>query len=270
MSYETKVDAASGKKVLQPAALWLHEEEGRTRATADDLAPVIEPALKDAGWPHGDAREFLRTVRDESGLLTGWDHETYGFMHLGFQEYLAARQIQSIYNRHPSVLDNLVNRFGQSWWQEVILLLLALDNPCPFEEFMQRLVRNPAFIRFPSLVEMCLDDAVERPLRPFIELLKAEPGKDPEHWQGQLAAIKLVERLDNPALDELIPGLVRHPFEEIRQRVGGRQARAAQKARVAPRGGYELVWIPGGEFLMGSPDSEEGRHDDEKDKPRIR
>ena len=30
---------------LQPAALWLHQEEGRTRASADELAPFIEAAL---------------------------------------------------------------------------------------------------------------------------------------------------------------------------------------------------------------------------------
>jgi hypothetical protein len=29
---------------------------------------------------------MLRTVRDESGLLTGWGPDHYGFMHLGFQE----------------------------------------------------------------------------------------------------------------------------------------------------------------------------------------
>jgi hypothetical protein len=40
--------------------------------------------LKPAQWRDGDAREFLRTVRDESGLLTGWGPEHYGFMHLGF------------------------------------------------------------------------------------------------------------------------------------------------------------------------------------------
>jgi len=31
----------------------------------------------------------------------------------------------------------------------------------------------------------------------------------------------------------------------------------------AEQGGYELIHIPGGQFMMGSPESEEGRDDDE-------
>ncbi len=48
-----RVTADTGRKVLQPVALWLHGEENRTRATANELTPVIEPSLKSVGWPHG-------------------------------------------------------------------------------------------------------------------------------------------------------------------------------------------------------------------------
>lgn len=255
---DKRVNADTGKKILQPVALWLHEKEGRTRATAEELLPVIEPALRDANWPHGDAKEFLRIVRDESGLLTGWDHETYGFMHLGFQEYLAARHIKKKFEQMPSVLNDMVERFGHSWWQEVILLLTS-ENPYFFEEFLRVLIQSPNFTEQPELLKMCFEDAAERPLGPLLDLLKTDPGKDPQHWQRQLLALKLIERFDNIALDELVEGLAGHPFDQIQQRVIWRKTQANQTVIQAPRGGYELVWIPGGEFPMGFNEPDEMR-----------
>ena len=270
IGYQTKVDARSGRQVLQPAALWMHQKEGRTRARVDELAPVIEPALKSAGWPHGKAEDFLRVVRDESGLLTGWDQEHYGFMHLGFQEYLAALEIQNKCLLGPEVLNDLAGRFGQSWWQEVTLLLLSLNNPSLFVPFMRILIQQPGFTQHPELVEMCLDDAAEKPVLPFVELLQAEAGKAPDHWQRQLAALKLVERLDNDALNALIEQLARHPYDKIRERVSQRTAKAEQKVIYAPCGGYELVRIPGKEFLMGSPGNEKERSDFEGPQHLVR
>jgi predicted NACHT family NTPase len=77
------VSAQIGRRALQPVALWLHSEDGRTRAKASDLATHIEPVLKAVDWSGGTAKDFLRTIRDESGLLTGWDIDSFGFMHLG-------------------------------------------------------------------------------------------------------------------------------------------------------------------------------------------
>ena len=39
--------------------------------------------------------------------LTGWDIDNYGFMHLGFQEYLAAREIRTRAFNEPQVLQEL-------------------------------------------------------------------------------------------------------------------------------------------------------------------
>jgi hypothetical protein len=48
-------------------------------------------------------------------------------MHLGFQEYLAAREIQRVFIAgcgKSNVLQHLAEKFGQGWWQEVTLLLI--------------------------------------------------------------------------------------------------------------------------------------------------
>jgi hypothetical protein len=54
--------------------------------------------------------------------------------------------------------------------------------------------------------------------------------------------------------------------DQMRQNVGQPNDPAEQKTMKAPRSGCELVWIPGGEFLMGSPDAEDWRN--ERDGPQ--
>jgi len=115
-----RVSARTGRELLGPVALWLHGQEGRTRASLAELAPVLEPAIAKAQWP-GDAAGFLRAVRDESGLLTGWGQDRYGFMHLGFQEYLAAMDIRRrvlddlVAGRPPAALTELAAHYPDSW-----------------------------------------------------------------------------------------------------------------------------------------------------------
>jgi formylglycine-generating enzyme required for sulfatase activity len=256
IDYKARVDAQTGRRVLQPAALWLHEEEGRTRAQASDLGPVIAPALKAVKWQHGTPEEFLRAVRDESGLLTGWDQENYGFMHLGFQEYLAAREIRIQAYQDPSVLHELATHFGESWWQEVTLILLALEEPSHFEAFMRELVQLPALVEHFSLVEMCLEDAVETSVQPFVDLVSSAPGNDRGLWERQMKALMLIERLDAPALEPLEPALMKHPHEPIRQRTKARKDPETQWIISTQRVGYLLVSIPGGSFMMGSTEYE--------------
>jgi formylglycine-generating enzyme required for sulfatase activity len=257
------ISADTGRKVLQPLALWLHEEEGRSRAGADQIAPVIEPVLSSARYEGGGAREFLHTIRDESGLLTGWGDEQFGFMHLGFQEYLAAREIARRSYADESILAELAGHFGESWWQEVSLLLLAQEELPLFKPFMRQVVRLPAFANHPDLVEACLDDALEVNEAPFVELVESAAGTDPEQWVRQLSALRVLERRDSLELDRLKRALQDHPSPEIRAWLGVEAAKAAVEVIRPEPSGYELVLIPGGTFQMGSPKSEKGRYGDE-------
>ncbi|GBC61833.1 hypothetical protein DENIS_2795 [Desulfonema ishimotonii] len=256
IGYQSRFNAQTGRRVLQPAALWLHQEEERTRATAAELGPVIAPALKAVGWKHGTPEDFLKAVRDESGLLTGWDQENYGFMHLGFQEYLAAREIRIRAYKDAGVLRELAGHFGESWWQEVTLILLALEEPSHFESFMAELVKLPAFAENAGLVEMCLDDAAETSAEPFIELVRQSPGDDRELWKRQMAALRIVGRLDESAVKPFEAVLADHPFDEIRRWAKARSDQKDRDTIYAERGGYELVRIPAGSFMMGSTEFE--------------
>ena len=56
-------------------------------------------------------------------------HPERSFMHLGFQEFLAASEV---WRRHlegdTSALGELATHHGESWWQEVALLLVAFNS----------------------------------------------------------------------------------------------------------------------------------------------
>ncbi|MGH8523942.1 MAG: formylglycine-generating enzyme family protein, partial [Gammaproteobacteria bacterium] len=231
----------------------------RTRASAQELAPVLEPALKSAQWRDGDAQAFLRTVRDESGLLTGWGPDHYGFMHLGFQEYLAACESRRLAfeGDKEALLKELASHYGESWWQEVILMLLAQGNPSLFTPFMQQALRHPRFGEATELLGLILEEAAEVSVTPFVEVLQQPPGEDPDHWARQLKALHVLEHLKaDVELNALVKSLRQHPLGEVQALVQGRAQAGIRPTRITPQGGVELVLIPGDTFRMGSPASD--------------
>ena len=263
------VTAEQGRRALQPAAAWLHEVSGRTRASAAELSPVIEPALKAVRWTGGDGTAFLRTVRDESGLLTGWGPDQFGFMHLGFQEYLTAcelrRRALEPGGDAAAVFAELAGHFGDSWWQEVLLLLVGMGNPSLFEPLMRKVVAQPAFAQASALRGMLMEEAVEVSPAPFVALLAQAAGRDQGLWQRQRAALEMLEQIGAKAeLALLAKKLANHPDPQIRLWIE-RQRIAARLDGIVltDKGGVELVPIPDGTFIMGSPEDEVGRYDDE-------
>lgn len=260
------MEAALARQVLQPVAYWMHSEEQRTRAPEDALVDVVTPALARVRWQKGDARTFLRAIRDESGLLTGWGGGSYGFMHLGFQEYLAARDVFARALDAGDPVSELAARFGSSWWQEVALLLLALKDASLFDPYMRAVVRTAAFLEHPERVAECLANALAPSPTPFVEVLRqAHPGES-DLERRQLAAFTVLQAHFRDALAQSKSILGAHPLREVRD-----WFRTERRVVVkAARGEYELVEIPGGSFDMGSPDAEEGRFSDEGPIHRVR
>lgn len=254
------VTTENGRRVLQPAALWLHSKKERTLASAGELEPELAPALEAVQWKGSSARQFLKTVRDESGLLTGWGQDQFGFMHLGFQEYLAASEIR---RRHfegdTLMLPTLASHFGDSWWQEVILLLVASGNPSAFVPFLRELLRRPEITQHPALLDALLEDAAEVSAWPFVDVLKSPPGKDRDLWARQAVALRVLARLGSPEVVKLATQLAKHPSSEIRQRFTVGHRHVASGTRVTSFAGIEFVSVPGGTFQMGSPDDEHRR-----------
>jgi formylglycine-generating enzyme required for sulfatase activity len=256
------------KRALQPVAAWMHEEEGRTRASAAELEPVLAPGLKAVRWEGGGAKELLEAVRDDAGLLTGWSADQFGFMHLSFQEYLTAselrRRASEDAGNQAALMAKLADHYGESWWQEVLLLFVAMGNPSLFEPLMREVMKRPAFAEKRELLGMLLEEAAEPKAGPFVSLLRQEPGEDEGLWKRQRVALEALRLMkETEELEKLAGALRSHPSQELRHRTE-RSSRAPGKVDVTAKGGVDLVLIPGGEFLMGSPPDEEGRRDNEK------
>ncbi len=266
---------SEARRVLQPVAAWMHEEPGRVRAKADALQGAVRQGLAEVNRRRVSASEFLETIRDESGLLTGWGVDEYGFMHLGFQEYLTALALRNQVLRDPDVLRQLASRFGDGWWQEVILLTLALTDPGVFEPFMAELVEQESFPEWSksALMDLCWNEAASASAKPFVDALTRGSEKSggwmARAWSWvrgprrleqafvgrQLAAAQLLAKRAPEVLSELSPMLSAHPSSVVRDWWATRSAMGEfVDVLMHPKTGIELVAIPSGTFKMGSPE----------------
>jgi formylglycine-generating enzyme required for sulfatase activity len=92
--------------------------------------------------------EFLDSMAGRASLLDERDRY-YQFIHLTFQEYLAASYLNDTVRVLDEIIDFLAaeNRLAESWWRETILLTagyMALRSPDPALAFLQKLATLPA------------------------------------------------------------------------------------------------------------------------------
>jgi len=107
-------------------------------------------------------------MRDESGILVNASPGCCSFLHLTFQEYLAATHAVE-----ECLAGELVKRLDKSWWREVILLALARANGPFAKEFFAAFLESPAWEADLNLAARCLDEAAVTILDPFVDRLKS-------------------------------------------------------------------------------------------------
>ena len=120
------LDVVQTVRVLAPLALWMHEENpGVGLVKRENLRRHLEAAFAEqhVDVPEAAARRFLADVREHAGLLLERGPGEYGFIHLTFEEYLAAVAIarRGQGDCRP-IVDYLSVHVGDAAWREVALL----------------------------------------------------------------------------------------------------------------------------------------------------
>ena len=123
------LDEVQTLRVLAPLALWMHEvNPGVGLVKREDVRRQLASIYAGRGEadPDAAARQFLEDVREYAGLLLERGPGEYGFIHLTFEEYLAAVAIalQAQGDCRP-IVDILAAHVAEPAWQEVAQLAVG-------------------------------------------------------------------------------------------------------------------------------------------------
>ncbi len=123
------LDVVETMRVLAPLALWMHETSpGVGLVKREAMQRVLEEIYADREVPEPEqaAWQFLADVREYAGLLLERGAGQYGFIHLTFQEYLAAVAVALRGQRAVEpVVEALAAHVGDDNWREVTLLTIG-------------------------------------------------------------------------------------------------------------------------------------------------
>jgi len=245
-----EVDLVETMKILEPLALWMHEvSPGVGLVKEGELLRALESLC--AGRGHADpvraAESFLKDVRDHSSLLLSRGEHHYGFIHLTFQEYLAAVALaHKAREGSGALIAALASHIGEAPWHEVVLLTIG---------------------------HLAIIDQWEQAASEVVEgLLERSPGPPGEAavWMGEAVAdagpgavtVACRQKVVAALLDTLgAAGRV----EPVRRAAAGKALAALGDPRpeVMTVAALELRAVPAGPFRMGSEEDDPDGYKDE-------
>jgi HEAT repeat protein len=127
---DRRLDAKEVVQVLGWVAFWMHanrpgglvEREKLEELIADRL--LEESLVMEEEKASKSAAEFVDLMREQMGLMVEKGLKQFGFVHLSFQEYLAARYIAGQKEKDP--FEILKPYLFDPRWEEVVLLTAAV------------------------------------------------------------------------------------------------------------------------------------------------
>ena len=147
-------------KILRPLAFWMHQHPEISAIPLDELKERILQQFHERTITGDEAdkrtEDFLQTVRGETGILIERGKDRYGFLHLTFEEFFAALELEREKEDKRSAF--IKAHLHEARWREVILLTVGtfgilrsneervtelleqdiLQAQSPFEEWLHR------------------------------------------------------------------------------------------------------------------------------------
>ncbi|HEX3128648.1 MAG TPA: SUMF1/EgtB/PvdO family nonheme iron enzyme [Thermoanaerobaculia bacterium] len=236
---DLEVDLLETLKILEPLALWMQEESpGVSLIRETDLLEKLEDLCKGRGHalPEAEARKFLKDVRDAASILVERGDQRYGFLHLTFQEYLAAATLahRAADDGAAATIEALAPHIGEPEWHEATLLTIG-------------------HLAVVGRSEKRASEVVEG-------LLAKAPGPPGEAavWMGEAVADAgrgaVTEACRKKVVDTLLETIrAAGRVEPVRRAAAGKVLAAVGDPRpeVMTVDGMELCTVPAGPFQMG-------------------
>jgi formylglycine-generating enzyme required for sulfatase activity len=236
---------------LSRLALAMHEGGRASAAVREErvaaiLGEVLAPETLDA---------FVRAARDRGGLFEERG-EFFQFLHLTFQEFLAARGLAK---QRQAGWRTLAGHVAESWWREVLLLVygyLQADEG-PAAEYLEWLAHLDGDGRTRLAGAELAGAAV-------LELERPDPAL------RRRQADRLVELLEDEALSA--PASLRATAGDVLGQLGDPRFDSdfyflPCRCRGQPEPRHGFVEIPPGSFVMGSKRGDKDAYDDELGNP---
>jgi HEAT repeat protein len=116
---------ADRKRDLLKEVAWHFHIDGRRYFPETELLHLVAGFLPTIDILPSESKAILEEIAAQYGLLKAQAHGWYGFLHLTFQEYLAALAANE---KGATGLQEVVAHRADPWWEEVILLLAGRMN----------------------------------------------------------------------------------------------------------------------------------------------
>jgi NACHT domain len=178
---KNRFNISTKMRVLQHLAVTLQMRDNPAAdATHEELIVIIADLLPSLGLTAGQAEDLLQEIIKNTGLLMYVGPSRLRFSHLTFQEFFAARELDSLIK-----LDVLLDRISAAGahWREVAVLFCGISRKATY--LIERIARRDPRLAaacisengaVPSEVAVSVLEMLEREIQPLIGQRSDEAG----------------------------------------------------------------------------------------------